>query len=248
MKIGIVDLETTDLKPEKGTIVEVGIVELDSDTGEIQVLFDSIVREESFGENDRESWIFEKSNLKYEDVLKAIPLSEARPFIQEILDQYPMTSFNEEFDFGFLKQKGFRIPRELPCIMISAAKFNDNNWPKVEKAWEIFFPDEKYVEKHRAVDDAVHEAKILHHMIKIGHYKLPENGMEQEKNILKDPGIQEALKYLMEQHGTNLVSVYGIGSAFNSNFSVTSDVDVVVILSSTENCPTKEWTTSLFER
>jgi DNA polymerase-3 subunit epsilon len=38
--------------------------------------------------------------------------------------------------------------------------FRDAKWPKVEEAWEYFFPDTKYIEAHRALDDAQHEALI----------------------------------------------------------------------------------------
>jgi hypothetical protein len=33
--------------------------------------------------------------------------------------------------------------------------FRDAKWPKVEEAWEYFFPDTKYIEAHRALDDAL---------------------------------------------------------------------------------------------
>jgi len=189
LKIGIVDVETTAIKPQIGLIVEVGIVKLDSETGEIEVIFDSIVKEESFGGQHRNAWIFSNSDLTFEDVINAELLSNVSHSIQDALNAYPMTSFNKDFDFGFLKHKGFTIPNELPCIMLTATDYckiphkNQNyrripelvqkfKWPSVEEAWRFYFPGVRYVEKHRAADDAVHEAKILHEMIKLGHFKI----------------------------------------------------------------------------
>ena len=45
-------------------------------------------------------------------------------------------------------------------------------WPKVEEAWEHFFPDVAYIEQHRGADDAVHEAKIVYELYKIGVFTL----------------------------------------------------------------------------
>jgi hypothetical protein len=73
-----------------------------------------------------------------------------------------------------LASRGLRI-KELPCIMLTAAPvvnlpanpgFRDAKWPKAEEAWEYFFPDIKYIEAHRALDDAQHEALITKHEYK----------------------------------------------------------------------------------
>ena len=44
-------------------------------------------------------------------------------------------------------------------------------WPKVEEAWKYYFPEKKYIEKHRAYDDAVHEAQIVFKMYKRNEWK-----------------------------------------------------------------------------
>jgi len=43
-------------------------------------------------------------------------------------------------------------------------------WPKVEEAWEFFFSDVEYKEKHRALDDARHEALIAYELFKLGYF------------------------------------------------------------------------------
>jgi len=42
----------------------------------------------------------------------------------------------------------------------------------MQEAWDNLFPNTNYREKHRAVDDAIHEAKIVFEMYKRGDYKV----------------------------------------------------------------------------
>jgi len=172
-EIVVVDIETTGFQGQGGLIVEVGIVALDLDTGGITNLFDSLVQEPELDETHTEGkygWIFKNSSLKYSDVLKAPLLSEVIPEIQDIFDKYEngATAYNKRFDFGFLNARGIKI-KELPCIMIAATpicnipnRWNTGpKWPTVEEAWAFFFPSHPYIEEHRALDDARHEALIL---------------------------------------------------------------------------------------
>ena len=148
-EIIIVDIETSGFQHQGGLIVEVGIVSLD---------------------------------LQYEDVVRANNLLKAIPEIQSIFDKHPCgaTAFNKRFDFGFLKSRGLRI-KELPCIMLSAAPavdlppnpgYRDPKWPKVQEAWDFFFPRSNYIEAHRALDDARHEALIAYELYKLGKFSV----------------------------------------------------------------------------
>lgn len=177
----VVDIETSGFQKQGGLIVEVGIVGLNLETGNITDEFDAIVKEKGFGEKHAKNpygWVFQNSDLKYEDVLLANDLTKILPVIQTIFDKYSLgaTAFNKQFDFGFLKSRGLII-KELPCIMLSAAPvvdlppnpgFSDAKWPKVEEAWKYFFPNVAYKEAHRALDDARHEALIAHELYKLG--------------------------------------------------------------------------------
>ena len=87
-------------------------------------------------------------------------------------------AYNKEFDFGFLKYRGFKI-QELPCPMIAATniikippKLPDTlyKWPSVEESWSFYFPETTYFELHRAYDDALHEAMIIYEMYTRGHW------------------------------------------------------------------------------
>ncbi len=104
------------------------------------------------------------------------------PEIQSIFNNYSLgaTAFNKQFDFGFLKSRGLLI-KELPCIMLSATSlvnlppnpgYTTPKWPKVEEAWEYFFPNTEYIEAHRALDDARHEALISYELYKRGEFEV----------------------------------------------------------------------------
>ena len=182
-RIAIVDIETTGFDNKKDLILEIGMVELVIESGETNILFDSIVREKGFGDDHKDSWIFNNSDLCFEDVRHAPKLKSKRAEIQELLDSYHVTAYNSTFDFGFLRAKKFKIANEIPCIMKTCTDIvripktgvrGGYKWPKFQEAWDHFFPDTVYREKHRAVDDALHEAKILHEMYKMGRYPLRE--------------------------------------------------------------------------
>ena len=175
MQIGIIDIETTNFFP-KGFIVEVGIASLDTDTGEVKTVFDKVCREPGMTAKDREAWIFSNSDLTIEAVREAPLLDDLRPEIQGAIDGCDaVTAYNKSFDFTFLQDRGFNIHSEWPCPMLVATpvcnipgKYGKQKWPKVEEAWKFFFPDEEYVELHRGADDALHEARIVYELFKLG--------------------------------------------------------------------------------
>ncbi len=180
-KVAVVDIETTGFQPSNSLILEIGIVELDVETGEVKEIFNSCVKEPSFGTAHRRSWIFDHSDLQYDEILKAPSLEEIRKDVQDILDKYSITAFNKQFDLGFLRARGFNIPNELPCIMFESTNVclipsrnsrSKYKKPKVQEAWDHFFPNSDYIEGHRALDDADHEAKILYELIRTGNYPL----------------------------------------------------------------------------
>ena len=178
-KVAVVDIETTGFNPLKELILEIGIVELSLLTGETKILFDSFIKEQEFGEKHRDAWIFSNSDLKFEDIENAPLFDNLKETINEIFNKYPVTAFNKSFDLGFLKARGINIPIELPCIMLTATNIcripfpsggSGYKWPKCQEAWDFFFTDSEYIEKHRAADDAIHEAKILFELYKCGQF------------------------------------------------------------------------------
>ncbi|MGQ4874583.1 MAG: exonuclease domain-containing protein [Promethearchaeia archaeon] len=165
----VLDIETTHTKPILGMIVEIGLCFLDLNSGKIDPIFNIICQEEDI-ELDPDAWIFNNSDLNIEEVMQAPYLSEFREELQSIFDLgYPITAFNQKFDFGWLYNRDFRISNrfwdpmlKLTPIMRIPHDYYIYKYPSVEEAWRYLFPDIEYKEKHRALDDAIHEAKIIH--------------------------------------------------------------------------------------
>lgn len=190
----VLDIETTGFLNQGGKIVEIGIIKLDLETGDIMTAYNSLVKEQGLDISHTQGqfgWIFKNSNLTYEEVLKAQTFESQRQLLQKLFNQYPATAYNKEFDFGFLKNRGFQI-NELPCPMLIAtpilnlpSEFGNGKpkWPKVEETWEYLFGKTGYVEAHRALDDAWHEAQIIHRLYQMGHYDAFEANNEIESPV-----------------------------------------------------------------
>ena len=182
-KILVVDIETSGFLSQGGKIVEIGIVELDLLNGVIIPKFDSLIKEPGFDRRHSRSpfgWVFENSDLTFEAVNSAPSLESVRDAVQNLFDNYKATAFNKSFDFDFLRDRGFRI-KDLPCPMQLATPIckvpfpsgcSRYKWPKVEEAWRHFFGNTGYIEKHRGLDDAMHEAKIVFELYKMGAFPL----------------------------------------------------------------------------
>ena len=183
MKIAVIDIETTGLDFEKDAILEIGIVELDLTTGKLLPLFDKIVNEPHYdATRNYTSWIFYNSSLTRDEVNNAMSLEFYRSAIQDILNEYPITAFNKQFDLGFLKAREFKVPKELDCPMILAKDIlliphpkYGYKFPSVEEAWKYYFENVNYKESHRAFDDAIHEALIVREMYKNKEFKVKLN-------------------------------------------------------------------------
>jgi len=181
-KILILDIETTGFLQQGGKIVEIGIVELDLNDGNRVILFDEVCHESGITlEEVEKSWIIQNSDLTTQMVKYSGSIESKRKRIQNILNDYPIgaTAFNNAFDFGFLEDRGFVFPKKLPCPMKLATDIcklpsprGGYKWPKVEEAHLHFFGDVGYIEKHRGADDAFFEAEIVHHLYKIGVFKI----------------------------------------------------------------------------
>jgi len=160
----IIDLETS----RENKLHEIGICSLELETGSIKKEFHAIVKEK--GSIIRETdWIFKNSSLKFEDVLKAKYIDDYKPEIQTLFDnaQY-ITAYNCKFDLELLIKLGFNLPEVFfdPMIVLTDMLMIHNQWgykyPSMEEAYRFLFPSEcAYREKHRALEDALDEAKII---------------------------------------------------------------------------------------
>lgn len=180
-KILVVDIETTGFSEKTGSIVEIGAVDLDLDNGEITEVFSSLCREKILSEKHRDAWIFNNSDLTFDEVWSAPPFEQVAAEFQKVMDAYPkgIAAYNRRFDFTFLASRRLKLPRNLPCPMLVATdvcrlpgSVGKYKWPKVEEAFAHLFPDVPYKEKHRGADDARHEAMIVYKLYRLGHFKI----------------------------------------------------------------------------
>ena len=65
-RIAVIDIETTGLDEENDLIIEIGIVELDLDSGNIRELFNSLIWEKKFNLKLLENSPFSKNLFKPE--------------------------------------------------------------------------------------------------------------------------------------------------------------------------------------
>jgi len=175
-KILVLDLETTDLKPQLGDIIEMGAVLLSSD-GTIEGVIDTSIKPTRPVEEWRDCWCLRNTDLTVEAVLAGQTLDEMRTSLQKLFWDYLATSYNRDFDFGYLVYSGFKIERTLACPMLIASdimklqgNYSNYRWPKFQAAWDYFFPDSEYKTRHRAFDDAWHVAQLVHKLKEFGYY------------------------------------------------------------------------------
>ncbi len=176
-EIAVIDIEASGFIPTKDVILEVGIALLDLKNGNIKEIYNELVREARFNESLHDSWIFNNSDMRVEDILKAKPLDLVS--LQKIFNKYQATAFNKGFDLGFLRDRGLII-NDLPCPMLLATndcklpgRFGNYKWPSVQEAWNFYFGrNTKYIETHRGLDDAMHEAKIIYKQFQNGLFKV----------------------------------------------------------------------------
>lgn len=180
-KILIVDIETCGgFTYKDGFPIEIGIVELDINTGVVEVLLDTLCKHKGMRQEHRKSWIFDNSDLTVEEVQTAPMWEEVLPKIQEIVDKYPMgiTAFNRRFDIDYLTGFGVKFGKLQPCPMLVLKPIMNlpfknggiGKFPNCEEAWHYCYPEVEYVELHRGCDDSIHEAQIIWKMIQDGVY------------------------------------------------------------------------------
>jgi DNA polymerase III epsilon subunit-like protein len=177
-EIIVLDIETTGLKAKEDLILELGMVKLNLETGEISELFNKVFRDPRLTAKHREAWIFQNGFMKLEEVRNAEPISNYTSDIQRIMDDFQglITAWNREFDSAFLEYAGFNLGAPLDCPMKKSVDYFKIDgpfgykWPKAQEAWDILFPDNPKIEEHRGLDDSKMEAAIIYELYKRGQY------------------------------------------------------------------------------
>lgn len=178
MEILVVDIETGNIDAknkqkqfdvENCLICEIGIVNLNLDSGEIKPVFDQICREDI--SPDPESWVFKNTSLTCKMVNKSTHLKDFKDELQKIFNSKPVTSWNQEFDFKHLEcpSRCLTIPLKYwdpmvaltDLLKIPSYSGNGYKFPSVTEAYNYFNPEKSLEQNHRALDDAKIAANII---------------------------------------------------------------------------------------
>ncbi len=154
----IVDVETTSLDENIGSLIQVGVTELDKETGIVKPVYEAFVKDGVA--IDPNAWIFQNTPLtpaKIEE--KWLPIAVVKEALNELFKNTPVTAYKKEFDFKWLRSRGIEIPLEDPCIMERAKRKMQSRKFAVPVALAYF--QIEAVEPHGALDDSILEAVIL---------------------------------------------------------------------------------------
>jgi len=178
----VVDIEHGNFNPEVNryhsdncSICEIGIVNLNFDTGVVDIVFNQTCREDKLG--SPLSWVFKNTSLTYDEVTKSDNLRNFHEEIQEIFNTKPVTSWNQKFDFKTILEhpsRNFEIPLKFwdpmkvltHYLKIPSSSGFGYKWPKLQEAFKYFNPGERLEQKHRAIDDAKIAAEIIFQAVK----------------------------------------------------------------------------------
>lgn len=178
-EILVLDIETTGLRPNEDLILELGMVKLNLETGEVTPLFDAIFKDSKLTAKHRNAWIFQNGYMTLEEVRDSKPIENYSVEIQKILDDHSgcITAWNRDFDSAFLEKAGFNLGEAIDCPMKKSVDFFQIEgafgfkWPKAQEAWDVLFPNTPKVEAHRGLDDSKMEAAIIFELFQRGVYK-----------------------------------------------------------------------------
>lgn len=177
MKIYVVDTETDNVKPQYANILEIGMACVDLSSGNIELLFDSLVCPPG-PEAWCDCWFMNHAGIDPKLVRAAPKFTDIKDGIEAYLSLGPITAFNLSFDLQVLNKHYVRAPMTWPCLMLTTkdilklpGRYGDWKYPKFSEAWSFFFPTEPFEEKHRAGDDALHEAKLALALYQRGYFK-----------------------------------------------------------------------------
>lgn len=183
MKILVLDTETTGLKGNPvDFVIEISICEVDTNNKSVDVLYDSLVGYDVYQWNfdPKFCWIFEFTDLKPDDLLKAPSLWKVISDVRSIVNDRIVTSYNTEFDFyRFLDNYPWLLcdfyKEQFECIMLMATErckivntyMGGYKWPKLSEAVAMLGIKEKKIKGgfHRSLYDTVMSSYVLLELI-----------------------------------------------------------------------------------
>lgn len=161
----VLDIETTDLDPQKGRIVEVGVARVDVYRQRVYPEYGRVINVKLRPE-ERAAWVFENTSLTPDEV-ESSPYSgwSVNADIQEYMHRGVFTSYNKPFDFTWLNEK-WKIYPETTLDIMEMVEEHYGRHLKAEAAYRYYCPENparlpQMTEDHRALSDAVMESYIL---------------------------------------------------------------------------------------
>ena len=179
-EIIVLDIETTGLNSNQDLILELGMVKLNLENGDITEIFNQVFKDPKLTAKHRKSWIFENGFMDIDEIRNALPLTEYADQIQSLMDPFKgrITAWNRDFDSAFLIKNGFDLGPDVLCPMKESVDYfkiegkYGYKWPKAQEAWDVLFPETPKEEEHRGLDDSKMEAAIIFELYKRGEYNL----------------------------------------------------------------------------
>jgi len=174
----IIDTETSGLNPNSELIVEVAAIKLDCKSFKYQKIFNSLCNPRLSKKRLEKSWICSNGFISPEEILKAPNDIKVASELKLVLGNSHWTTFNLEFDGGFLSRNPWKLKkRNEKCIMKSATHvcniphpYYVIKYPSLDEAYQILVKKQSN-NNHRALDDAIMATEVLIYLIKNGHYK-----------------------------------------------------------------------------
>lgn len=169
MRIFVVDVETDSVKPQLANILEIGMASVDLSTGEIELLFDTLVCPPGLDgmEPWLNCWFMQNSHVDPADIRKAPKLADLKVGIEAYLALGPVTAYNLSFDLAVLNHNGIVTGQTWSCLMLTTkdilklpGRYGDYKYPKFSELFSYFSPNTPFIEKHRAGYDSIHEARL----------------------------------------------------------------------------------------
>lgn len=180
-EILVLDIEATDVNVKTALLLELGIVVLNTKTGEIREVFSATFKDPKLTRKHHKAWIFSNSSMTVDEIRESKDVEFYRDEIQAIFTEFSgrITAWNRPYDSTILERYGFDLGEEMGDPMrISTDYFKipsngrgSYKWPKVIEAYPIMTGEENYDEAHRGLQDAKDEARVIFELIKAGVYE-----------------------------------------------------------------------------
>lgn len=182
-EIVVIDIETAGKKdypdPHEDSIVEIAAIALNYRTFKYWTIISSLCNPSLPKAVLERTWVCTQGHITLSEILNAQSDTRVATTFRSVLGSRPWTSFNLEFDGGFLLRQPWSLPdNRLPCIMEAAKPicaiphdYYEIKRPSLEEAYQKLLQRSPLM-AHRALADIRMATEVLIYLIKNGHYKL----------------------------------------------------------------------------